>query len=173
MSSRGYLEKFIRSDILKSTACAVLHATRLQAMVNAVGTEGTLPGNLFRGINMYCSKGTGMNAETATLTARFINQNDPVVPLHYRVIGTNGCARRVIAMKARSENEVSTQFTCYPSGLYCNNLIPARPGWQIVLLLAGHLTGMASYAPVNIDQQQFLTHLISLPYATELTAQLG
>jgi hypothetical protein len=152
MSSHSYFEKLFRSHILKSPACAVLHAARLEAVVKALDTERALPGDLFFWVNLYCSQGTGMSTEAAAFTACLIDQDNPVVSFRQGIAGADMRTNRVLTLNARGEYEVRIEFPLYPSRLHGDHLIPARPGGQVVLLLAGDLARVAAYAPVDIYQ---------------------
>jgi hypothetical protein len=152
MSSCSYLEKLFRSHILKSPACAVLHAARQEAVVKAVDAKRALPDDLFFWVNLYCSQGAGMSTEAAPCAACFIDQDNSVVSFRQGIAVADMRTNRVLTLNAGGEYKVRVEFPSYPSRLHGDHLIPARPGGQVVLLLAGNLACVTAYASVDIYQ---------------------
>jgi hypothetical protein len=139
-------------------------------MVNAVDAKRAFPGDFSFWVNLYRSQGTGMSTEAATFAACLIDQDDPVVSFRQGIAATDGRTNRVLTLNTRGEYKIRIEFPSYPSRLNRNNLIPARPGWKVMLLFAGDFACVTAYAPVDIYEQQPVPHLTRPPYPTELAA---
>jgi hypothetical protein len=106
----------------------VLDTAWLQTVFKAVDTERTLPSGPFFGIDLYGAKGTGMDAESASVALLFIDKDNSVLSFCDGICVTDRRATGFFAMHTGCKNKISSQLPLYRSRPYGDDGIPSRSG---------------------------------------------
>ena len=153
-----YLIQVLWCDITKGTADAMLDATGLFFVFNALQTEITFPRLLGYLIEGHHPIRTRRDAESASIALFSIHDDDAVFPLHDCPDRAAGKAKGVFTVEAHRWKIIEVEFILNPSGLHRHHSAPFRTGLveEVMLLPAGNFTRMAAYAAIQNYQYLFV-----------------
>jgi len=148
--------------------CTFCNTCRFEPLVNSVQTEVTFDCITRVGIFYRYFPWAGLLACHAANAFLLINVDDPIIPLHHGIGGTNWGAHRVLAMSAGRKCYFQPGDTCYFLKWCTFDLTEKRAYRQIFIYLAVNFTTMAGDAAACVEVDSIFFHSSTLLFVLRI-----